>query len=424
MPQIKQIIAREILDSRGMPTVESEVLLANGCVGRGVVPSGVSTGSREALELRDAGPRYMGKGVTKAVANIVDRIQPVLLGRSALEQLDIDQSIIALDGTTNKDNFGANAILAVSLAVAHAAANYTQQPLYTYLHSIFDSAGAYSLPVPMMNIINGGAHADNNLDIQEFMIVPHGAASFKEALRYGVEVFYALKKLLKQKNLQTSVGDEGGYAPNLANHAAALEIILVAIEAAGFKAGKEISLALDLASSEFFAAGTYNLTSEDKKFTSLQMIEYLENMVKQYPIISLEDALAEDDWLGWQELTKKLGHKIQLVGDDLFVTNTKLLSRGINEKVANAILIKMNQIGTISETFAAINMAKAANYKCVISHRSGETEDTTIADLAVATNSGQIKTGSLSRSERIAKYNQLLRIEEQLGNKAVYAGKL
>lgn len=424
MPQIKQIIAREIIDSRGMPTVESEVLLANGCVGRGVVPSGVSTGSREALELRDAGPRYMGKGVTKAVANIVDRIQPVLLGRSALEQLDIDQSIIALDGTTNKDNFGANAILAVSLAVAHAAANYTRQPLYTYLHSIFDAAGAYSLPVPMMNIINGGAHADNNLDIQEFMIVPHGAASFKEALRYGVEVFYALKKLLKQKNLQTSVGDEGGYAPNLANHAAALEIILGAIEAAGFKAGKEISLALDLASSEFFAAGTYNLTSEDKKLTSLQMIEYLESMVKQYPIISLEDALAEDDWLGWQELTKKLGHKIQLVGDDLFVTNTKLLSRGINEKVANAILIKMNQIGTISETFAAINMAKVANYKCVISHRSGETEDTTIADLAVATNSGQIKTGSLSRSERIAKYNQLLRIEEQLGNKAVYAGKL
>jgi enolase len=422
MAKIKQIYAREILDSRGTPTVEAEVVLSNGIVGRGVVPSGVSTGSREALELRDGGARYMGKGVQKAVSNITEHLRPMLLGRSALEQIEIDQAMIDLDGTPNKAKYGANSILAVSLAVAHAAANFKHEPMFLYLHDLFDPNGAMSLPVPMMNIINGGAHADNKIDIQEFMIVPHGAPSFKEALRYGVEVFYALKKYLKQKGFQTAVGDEGGFAPNLANNQEVLDSIVTAIETAGFKLGKDLSLALDAASSEFYLDGTYNLSSETKKLNNSQLVDYYAGLVEQYPIISLEDGLAEDDWPGWQLLTQKLGAKIQLVGDDIFVTNTKILQRGINEKIANAILIKMNQIGSLSETFATIKMAKQAKYACVISHRSGETEDCTIADLAVATNAQQIKTGSLSRSERIAKYNQLLRIEEMLGTKATYAG--
>ena len=424
MSQIKDIIAREILDSRGVPTVEAEVLLTNGSRGRALVPSGVSTGSREAVELRDGGTRYLGKGVQKAVANIVQNLRPVLVGRSALEQLDIDQAMIGLDGTPNKAKLGANAILAVSLAVARAAADYNKQPLYTYLHNIFDPNAAMSLPVPMMNIINGGAHADNNLDIQEFLIVPHGAPSFKEALRYGSEVFYALKKLLQQKGQHTTVGDEGGFAPDLPNNKAVIELILTAIEAAGFKGGKEISLAIDAASSEFYKDGIYDLDSEQKKLTSEQMVEYYVDLVKQYPIISLEDCMAENDWAGWLNLTQTLGSKLQLVGDDLFVTNAQILQRGISENIANSILIKLNQIGTLSETFSTIKLAKQANYTCVVSHRSGETEDCTIADLAVATNAQQIKTGSLSRSERIAKYNQLLRIEEALGPKASYAGSL
>ncbi len=422
MLEIVDLTAREILDSRGIPTVEAEVLLNNGIIGRGCVPSGASTGSREALELRDGGQRYMGKGVLNAIKNIEQKIKPLLLGRSPAAQLDIDQSMIDADGTANKSNLGANAILGVSLAVAHAAAISQQQPLYVYLHDLFDVNGKYSIPVPMMNIINGGEHANNNLAIQEFMIVPHGASSFSEALRYGVEVFYALKKLLHQQGLQTAVGDEGGFAPNLADNRAALDLIMRAIESVGFKPGREVSLALDAASSEFYSNERYSLQSEGKNFTSNELVDYFKLLVSEYPIISLEDALAEDDWPGWEYLTKQLGGKIQLVGDDLFVTNTQILQRGIDEQIANAILIKINQIGSLSETFAAIKMAKRSNYACVISHRSGETEDCTIADLAVATNAQQIKTGSLSRSERIAKYNQLLRIEQQLGARASYAG--
>jgi len=415
-------MAREVLDSRGIPTVEVEVLLVSGETGSFMVPSGASTGSLEALELRDGGNRYMGKGVQHAVANIENVIRPMLLGRSALQQLDIDQAIISADGTPNKSKLGANAILGVSIAVARAAAEATKQPLYSYLHDIFDPNAHYSIPVPMMNIINGGAHADNNLSLQEFMIVPHGAANFAEALRYGVEVFYALKKLLKQAGASVAVGDEGGFAPNLPNNKAAIEVILAAIEAAGLKAGTDVSLALDAASTEFYSNGLYRLKAENLQLDSKQMIAYYEDLVKNYPIISIEDGLAEDDWSGWGELTKKLGSGVQIVGDDIFVTNTKLLERGIKDKVANAILIKMNQIGTLSETFAAIKMAKKAGYACIISHRSGETEDTTIADLAVATNAQQIKTGALSRSDRIAKYNRLLRIAQKLGSLAVFPG--
>lgn len=422
MSTIKKILAREILDSRGIPTVEAEVLLNSGSIGRSSVPAGASTGSREALELRDGGDRYMGRGVQQAVANIEQKIQPMLLGRSALQQLEIDQAMIGGDGTKNKDNYGANAILAVSIAVARAAAADTKQPLYSYLHSMFDAAGPYSIPVPMMNIINGGAHATNNLSFQEFMIVPHGAAKFSESLRYGVEIFYALKAILKQGGLQVSVGDEGGFAPNLPNNMAALDYILDAIKAVGLVAGRDVSIALDPASSEFYKDGLYHIDAEGLHLSSAAMIEYYERLVANYPIISIEDGLAENDWDGWQSLTAKLGSRIQIVGDDIFVTNTEILQRGIDMQVANAILIKMNQIGTLSETFAAIRMAKLANYACVISHRSGETEDCTIADLAVATNAGQIKTGSLSRTDRIAKYNQLLRIEQELGDKAIYPG--
>lgn len=422
MAIIKNILAREVLDSRGMPTVEAEVLLENGSIGRAIVPSGASTGSREALELRDGGTRYMGKGVQKAVANIQNHIAPMLLGRSALQQLDIDRAMISQDGTANKDNYGANAILAVSIAVAKAAAVFTNQPLYSYLHNIFNPAAPYTIPVPMMNIINGGAHADNNLSFQEFMIVPHGATKFAEALRYGVEIFYALKKILKQKGLQVAVGDEGGFAPNLPNNMAALDSIMSAIEVAGLKPGGDVSIALDPASSEFYKDGVYNIAAEDLHLSSAAMVEYYEQLVANYPIISIEDGLAENDWPGWQLLTQKLGSHIQIVGDDIFVTNTEILRHGIDEQIANAILIKMNQIGTLSETFAAIAMAQQANYACIISHRSGETEDCSIADLAVATNAQQIKTGSLSRSDRIAKYNQLLRIEEGLGSMAMYPG--
>lgn len=426
MTQIQAVLAREVLDSRGTPTVEAEVLLSNGIRGRGIVPSGVSTGSREAIELRDGGKRYLGKGVQKAVQNVTQFIQPVLLGRSPLEQLDIDQRMIALDGTENKEKYGANAILAVSLAVAHAAAKSQNLPLYQYLHSVYKTQympnTGLSLPVPMMNIINGGAHADNNIDIQEFMIVPHGAPSFKEAMRYGVEIFYALKKILHKNGLHTAVGDEGGFAPDLTSNQAVIDTILTAIHDAGFTAGKDVSLALDSASNEFYKDGKYCLSSENKKLSSMEMADYYVDLARQYPIVSIEDALSEDDWQGWQYLTQKLGSKIQLVGDDVFVTNSKILQRGISEQIANAVLIKINQIGTLSETFATIKMAQQANYGSVISHRSGETEDCTIADLAVATNARQIKTGSLSRSERIAKYNQLLRIEEQLGSSAIYAG--
>jgi len=422
MASIKSIVAREILDSRGIPTVQADVLLSNGVVGRGTVPSGASTGTREALELRDGGARYMGKGVLKAVSNIEQYILPVLAGRSALEQLDIDQTIIALDGTPNKAKFGANAILAVSLAVAHAAANFQQQPLYAYINSIYSPRQPLSLPVPMMNVINGGVHADNNLDFQEFMIVPHGAPSFKEALRYGVEVFYALKKLLKQKGFRTAVGDEGGFAPDLSDNKEVLELILSAIEATGLQTTKDLSLAIDSASSEFYSDGVYKLKSLARSMTNIELADYFADLVGQYPIISLEDSLAENDWAGWKYLTSKLGKNMQLVGDDIFVTNTNILQRGIDEKVCNSILIKINQIGTLTETLAAMTMAQNAEYTCVISHRSGETEDCTIADLAVATNAQQIKTGSLSRSERMAKYNQLLRIEEQLGSSAQYSG--
>ncbi len=422
MVAIKKIQATEVLDSRGIPTIAAEVLLDNGSVGVAMVPSGASTGSREAIELRDGGERYMGKGVQKAVTNVVSRIQPLLLGRSPMEQLDIDQAMISSDGTPNKANYGANAILAVSLAVCRSAANSLQQPLYKYLNSLYDPKTEFSLPVPMMNVINGGAHADNNLDIQEFMLVPHGAPDFTEAMRYGVEIFYALKKILKQQGLHTGVGDEGGFAPDLVNNRAALDNIMAAINVVGLQPGQDISIALDAASSEFCRLGKYSLGAEELSLSAKEMIDYYTLLLAHYPIISIEDGLAEDDWSGWSELTAQLGSKVQLVGDDIFVTNTEILQRGINQKIANAVLIKINQIGTVSETLAAIKMAKAANYATVISHRSGETEDCFIADLAVATNAQQIKTGSLSRSERIAKYNRLLNIAQELGSKAVYPG--
>lgn len=419
MTKITNIIAREILDSRGNPTVEADVHLDNGVMGRASVPSGASTGSREALELRDGDKqRYLGKGVKNAVNHVNHAIKNALKGHSVLEQAVIDDALLSLDGTEDKSKLGANALLAVSLACAHAAANSQQQPLYEYLNR----GESMTLPVPMMNIINGGAHADNNVDIQEFMILPVGASSFAESLRYGTEIFHALKSELKQRGLNTAVGDEGGFAPDLRSNQEALDLILKAIDHAGFVAGKTIYLGLDVAASEFYQQGLYHLASEHRQLSSTDFIDYLAKLVNAYPIISIEDGLAEDDWRAWHALTETLTAKVQLVGDDLFVTNPKILARGIEEKIANAILIKLNQIGTLTETLTTITMAQDAGYAPVISHRSGETEDTTIADLAVATGSGQIKTGSLCRTDRVAKYNQLLRIEEALGAKAVYAG--
>ena len=419
MTEIKSVKAREIVDSRGNPTVEADIILSNGVVGRAAVPSGASTGSREAIELRDGGSRYLGKGVLKAVDNVNGAIAKAIIGKDASDQANIDRIMIELDGTDNKANLGANALLAVSMATAHAAAKDAGLPLYQYL----GKADSYKLPVPMMNIINGGAHADNSVDLQEFMILPVTAPSMAEAIRYGAEVFHNLKSVLKKRGLNTAVGDEGGFAPDLASNEQAIEVILEAIDKAGFKVGQDIWLGLDVASSEFYHDGKYVLESEGKKFSSEEFTAYLENWVNQYPILSIEDAMAEGDWAGWKHLTNVLGSRVQLVGDDLFVTNTKILQEGIDKGIANSILIKVNQIGTLTETIDAINMAHRAGYTSVISHRSGETEDSTIADLAVATNAGQIKTGSLSRSDRIAKYNQLLRIAEQLGSKGVYAGK-
>jgi enolase len=420
MSKIKEIIGREVLDSRGNPTVEAEVILESGAIGRGISPSGASTGSREALELRDKDPkRYAGKGVLKAVEHINKDIKEVLNGQDATEQSNIDQMMLDLDGTDNKENLGANAILAVSLACAKAAAQEQGLPLFRYL----GGTAPFTMPLPMMNIVNGGEHADNNVDIQEFMILPVGAPNFKEAVRYGAEVFHTLKSVLKSNGLNTNVGDEGGFAPDLPSNHAAIDMILTAIEKAGFSAGKDIYLGLDVASSEFYRHGKYHLASEKKVLSAEQLVDYLESWVKQYPLISIEDGMAEDDWEGWRLLTERLGKKVQLVGDDLFVTNTKILERGIKEHIANSILIKLNQIGTVTETIAAINMAQDANYNTIVSHRSGETEDTSIADLAVATGAGQIKTGSLCRTDRVAKYNQLIRIEETLGSQATYFGK-
>jgi len=423
MAEIKYVKAREVLDSRGNPTVEADVVLASGLIGTACAPSGASTGSREALELRDKDPeRYLGKGVLGAVHNINTNIRDALIGRDARDQKCIDQIMLDLDGTENKSKLGANAILAVSLAAAKAAANESGIPLYSHIARLNGSDGQFSLPVPMMNIINGGEHADNNVDIQEFMIQPTGAPNFSEALRYGAEVFHALKSVLSQQGLSTAVGDEGGFAPNLPSNAAALDAILVAIDKTGLKVGKDIHLAMDCAASEFYENGRYNLRGEKKSYSSAEFADYLQNLSEQYPILSIEDGMDESDWDGWAKLSAQIGDKVQLVGDDLFVTNTKILKRGIDESIANSILIKFNQIGTLSETLAAINMAKDAGYSSVISHRSGETEDTTIADLAVATSAGQIKTGSLCRSDRVAKYNRLLRIEEELGVNAVYRG--
>ncbi|NNJ92789.1 MAG: phosphopyruvate hydratase [Gammaproteobacteria bacterium] len=418
MSEIVDIRAREILDSRGNPTIEADVITKDGAWGRAVAPSGASTGSREALELRDGDKsRYLGKGVLKAVANANGEIRDKLLGMNVEDQAAIDTSMIELDGTDNKSRLGANSTLAVSLAAAHATAQEKGMPLYQSL-----GTGEYRLPVPMMNIINGGEHADNSVDLQEFMILPVAAGSIREAIRYGAEIFHALKSVLGGKGLATTVGDEGGFAPNLRSNVEAVEVILEAIEKAGFAAGKEIYLGLDAASSEFYKDGTYTLASEGKSFDSAGFIDYLADWVDQYPIISIEDGLDESDWDGWKLLTDKLGDKIQLVGDDLFVTNPKIFEEGIDKGIANSILIKFNQIGTLSETLEAIKMGHDAGYSAVVSHRSGETEDTTIADLVVATNTGQIKTGSLSRSDRVAKYNQLMRIEDQLGTDAKYAG--
>ena len=415
MAKISRIIGREILDSRGNPTVEADVYLESGVMGRAAAPSGASTGSREALELRDGDKsRYLGKGVTKAVAAVNDTIAPALLGKDALAQADIDGIMIDLDGTENKETLGANAILAVSLAVAKAAAAEKGVALYEHIADLNGTSGEYSMPVPMMNIINGGEHADNNVDIQEFMVQPVGAKSFKEALRMGAEIFHALKKVLSAKGLNTAVGDEGGFAPNLSSNAEALAVIVEAVENAGYKMNEDITLALDCAASEFYKDGQYVLSGEDKSFDSEAFGDYLADLSAQYPIVSIEDGLDESDWDGWASLTKKIGEKVQLVGDDLFVTNTKILKRGIDNGIGNSILIKFNQIGSLTETLNAIKMAKDAGFTAVISHRSGETEDATIADLAVGTAAGQIKTGSLCRSDRVAKYNQLLRIEETL----------
>lgn len=423
MAAIKDIKAREVLDSRGNPTVQADVYLDSGEWGTACAPSGASTGSREALELRDKDPkRYLGKGVLKAVANVNGPIRDALLGKDVTAQQELDQCMLDLDGTDNKSQLGANAILAVSLASAKAAAAATNVPLYQHIARLNGTEGEYTLPVPMMNIVNGGEHADNNVDIQEFMVQPTGAASFSEALRYGAEIFHALKSVLAAQGLNTAVGDEGGFAPNLPSNAAALDAILEAIEKAGLKVGSDIRLALDCASSEFYKDGRYSLSGEGKDFDAAGFAGYLEQLCKDYPILSIEDGMDESDWEGWAKLSAQIGDNIQLVGDDLFVTNTSILQRGISENIANSILIKFNQIGSLTETLAAINMAKQAGYTVVISHRSGETEDTTIADLAVATAAGQIKTGSLCRSDRVAKYNRLLRIEEELGQAAIYRG--
>jgi enolase len=420
MSSIVDVVAREILDSRGNPTVEADVLLESGILGRAAVPSGASTGSREAIELRDGDPqRYGGKGVLRAVENVNTEICEAIIGLDAVEQALIDQTMIELDDTGNKSRLGANAILAVSLATAKAAAEESGLPLYRYL----GGAGRMQLPVPLMNVINGGAHANNSLDLQEFMIIPVGAPSFREALRYGTEVFHSLKKLINGRGMPTQVGDEGGFAPNLPSNEAALQLIMEAIEQAGYRPGEDIVIGLDCASSEFYREGLYRLESEGRNLSAAEFADYLAAWVAKYPIITIEDGMAEGDWDGWEVLTDKLGDEIQLVGDDLFVTNTGILREGIKRGVANSILIKINQIGTLTETFAAIEMAKRANYTSVVSHRSGETEDTIIADIAVATNALQIKTGSLSRSDRLAKYNQLLRIEEDLGESAGYPGK-
>ncbi|MDT3322373.1 phosphopyruvate hydratase [Shewanella sp. SP1S2-4] len=423
MAKIINVIGREIMDSRGNPTVEAEVHLEGGFVGMAAAPSGASTGSREALELRDGDKsRYLGKGVLTAVANVNGVIRAALLGKYATAQAELDQIMIDLDGTENKDKLGANAILAVSLAAAKAAAAFKGIPLYAHIAELNGTPGQYSMPVPMMNILNGGEHADNNVDIQEFMVQPVGAKTFREALRMGAEIFHTLKKVLHDKGLSTSVGDEGGFAPNLASNADALAIIKEAVELAGYKLGTDVTLALDCAASEFYKDGKYDLAGEGKVFDSNGFSDFLKSLADQYPIVSIEDGLDESDWDGWAYQTQIMGDKIQLVGDDLFVTNTKILTRGIENGIANSILIKFNQIGSLTETLAAIRMAKEAGYTAVISHRSGETEDSTIADLAVGTAAGQIKTGSLCRSDRVAKYNQLLRIEEQLGEKAPYRG--
>ncbi len=424
MAKIVDIKGREVLDSRGNPTVEADVLLDNGIIGTACAPSGASTGSREALELRDGDKsRYLGKGVLKAVANINGPIRELLLGKDPVDQKALDQAMIALDGTENKASLGANAILAVSLAAAKAAAQDQDLPLYAHIANLNGTPGVYSMPVPMMNIINGGEHADNNIDIQEFMVQPVGAKTFSDALRMGTEIFHHLKAVLKARGLNTAVGDEGGFAPNLASNEDALGAIAEAVANAGYKLGTDVTLALDCAASEFYEDGKYNLSGEGHSFDSEGFADYLAGLTSRYPIISIEDGLDESDWAGWKVLTDKIGDKIQLVGDDLFVTNTKILKEGIDKKIANSILIKFNQIGTLTETLEAIQMAKAAGYTAVISHRSGETEDSTIADLAVGTSAGQIKTGSLCRSDRVSKYNQLLRIEEQLGAKAVYRGR-
>ena len=417
MSKIKAVNAREILDSRGNPTIEVEVVLEDKSIGRAAVPSGASTGAFEAAELRDGGSRYLGKGVTGAVKNVIEKITPVVIGMSATDQRAIDQKMISLDGTKNKSVLGANAILGVSLATARAASVSANQSLFAYL----GGSKAKTLPVPMMNILNGGAHADTNVDIQEFMIAPIGADSFKESLRWGAEIYHSLKSVLKKKGLATSIGDEGGFAPNLDSNRAALDLILVAIEGAGFKVGSQIALAMDVAATEFFNEGKYEF--EGKSLTSEQMITYYSDLVSNYPLVSIEDPLDENDWSGWAKLTAELGEKIQIVGDDLFVTNPERLAKGIKSKTANALLVKVNQIGTLTETIDAVNMAHENNYKSMMSHRSGETEDTTIADLAVALNCGQIKTGAPARSERVAKYNQLLRIEEELAADSVYAGR-
>ena len=420
MSEITEIHGREIIDSRGNPTVEADVVLASGARGRAAVPSGASTGSREAVELRDGDKtRYGGKGVRTAVGHVNGEIRKTLLKQDASDQSRIDQLMIDLDGTPTKGRLGANAILAVSLAAARAAAQEAGLPLYRHL----GGNGPFQMPVPMMNVINGGAHADNNVDMQEFMIMPVGAPSLSEAVRYGAEVFHALKAVLHKQGMNTAVGDEGGFAPDLPSNEAALEAILTAIEKAGFKAGNDIVIALDPASSEFYKDGRYHLAAEGKQLTSEQMVDYWAHWVDNYPIVSIEDGMAEDDWAGWKRLTERLGKRVQLVGDDLFVTNTAILKEGIDKHIANSILVKVNQIGTLSESLAAITMAKQAKYTAIVSHRSGETEDAFIADLAVATSAGQIKTGSMSRSDRIAKYNQLIRIEEELGTKGSFPGR-
>ena len=418
MFEIKKIHARQIMDSRGNPTIECDITLSDGAFGRAAVPSGASTGSFEALELRDGGNTYMGKGVLTAVKNVNEIIAPALVGMDASQQTEIDEKMLALDGTPNKDKLGANAILAVSMALAHAVANAKHIPLYKYIAEIYGNANPCVLPRPMMNIINGGAHADNGLDAQEFMIIPNGATSEVEAIRMGSEIFHHLKSILKKGGNSTNVGDEGGFAPNFNSCAEALDTIVAAIRSAGYEPGSQVSIGLDVASSEFYSDGVYNF--EGKKLSSDEMIEFYEKLISDYPIISIEDALAEEDWTGWKKLTERIGNKCQLVGDDLFVTNPARLARGIENGVANAILIKVNQIGSLTETLRAIKMAQDAKYGVIISHRSGETEDTTIADLAVATNAGQIKTGSMSRTDRMAKYNQLIRIEEELDKSAKY----